>query len=322
MCYYLGIDGGGTKTEAVLSDFRGNILKVVKSSGSNPIFVGRDTALKNIREVLDNILREANPDKISQIVLCIPGMGKYKEELFMMPDLDKKRISIEGDDLNTFYGALGKEYGIVVLTGTGSFVLGINKEGRKKVIGGWGPLIGDPGSGYWIGREALRVVTVNFDGLGPKTILTGKIKNFYKIEDTNLLRREVNPENIGLLAPLVLEAALEGDKVAHAIIKRAAKDLAKMAKKIILELKLDKEEYDLTITGGISKFGDILWGPFIKEIRSLYGRINIVRPRFTPSIGSILMALKKDGVEWTDEILNNLKISYEKVIKDVYGDVF
>jgi len=322
MVYYLGIDGGGTKTEALLSDAVGNILRIIKAAGSNPNFVGKDSALKTIIELLSSILREIDLNEISQAVLCIPGIRDYKEELFEMIDFDRKRIHVEGDDLNTFYGALCKEYGAVVLTGTGSFVLGIDKTGKKKVVGGWGPLIGDLGSGYWMGVSALKAVTKYFDGLGRKTVLADKIKKFYGIEDISLLRRVVNHSDISLLTPLILEAVSEKDKISLSIVKKAAKDLAKMAKRVILELKLDEEEYDLAIAGGISNFGKILWEPFTREIRSRYRKINITKPQFTPSVGSILIALKEDNIPWSYKILKNLKTSYERMMKDAYGNVF
>jgi len=312
MDYYLGIDGGGTKTEAILADRTGRILGMGRSGGSNPNFVGKKKAFQSILEAIRLTLCELDPKIISHVAICIPGIKKYQQGIISLLPFDKERLTISTDELSTFYSALLKEYGVVVLAGTGSFVLGINKRGVKASVGGWGPIIGDWGSGYWIGREALKSVVQEHDGMGSRTLLTEKIINYYGIESINCLRSVLVPDKVSQLASLVYEEALEGDAVALSIINRAADHLGKMAEYVIKKLDMDNVEYDLSLTGGISKLGDLLCQSFQEGLSKTCPFINIIKPRCIPVIGALLLAMKEKGIVWEEDVITKLIISYRR----------
>lgn len=319
MTYFLGIDGGGTKTEAVLANEHGFVVSIGKSGGSNPNFVGRDVSFASIICATKAALSYINNKMVEQVVVCIPGIKKYSEELYQqlhkLLNVDKSKILIDDDELNSFYGALGKEYGAVVLAGTGSFAMGVNKEGQKCVIGGWGPIIGDEGSGHWIALQALKAVAREHDGIGPTTLLTNMIMRQYGVSNASDIRKVASLDNISVLVPLVLEAAQKGDSIALSIIYRAGIELAKMANAVISKLDLDNGFYDVALAGGISNLGDLIWVSFTATIRSLHERINIIKPKFTPGVGAVMIALKRVGIEWDNNIMNNLKTSYEERVR-------
>lgn len=310
MRYYLGVDGGGTKTEALVANQNGVIIGAGKSGSSNPHFVGKNMALSALVDAVSTAIRSINMMDVAKAVICVPGMREYKNELAENIGIDSDKLFVHADEQNAFVAALGKEYGVVVLAGTGSFVMGINKDGNSDVIGGWGPIIGDPGSGFWIAVRALQAVANEYDGFLGHTVLTDKIKAYYSIETISALKRVVSADNVSHIAVLVKEAALEGDKIAESIIKEAGVELAKMASAVITRLGLDHADYSLALTGGISNFGELIMKPFINTLRTSHRNIKIKEPLFPPVIGSVMLAMKQDGISWSEDILNNLRSSY------------
>ena len=323
MGYYLGIDGGGTKTEALVTDEKGVVVSALKGDASNPHFAGKDTALSNLRCIIMLAIKDIDKKNIRKVILCVPGIKEYRHELNKMISIDEDRTVFYGDELNTFVGALARDYGVTVLAGTGSFVIGMDKTGRKCTIGGWGPIIGDPGSGYWMAVQALRAVAMEYDGLLEHTILTDRIKEYYSIENINNLKRVVSMNNISPIAALVKEAAQEEDRQAISIVQEAAQRLAEMAGIVIDRLGLDNKDYSLALTGGVSNFGELIMRPFIDTLRQKYRNIDIVKPLFTPVVGAVMLAMREDDIGWDEDILNNLKISYGKAgITNVNRPVF
>ena len=152
---FLGIDGGGSKTAFLLEDENGNELGRVESGPSNWISVGKETAQAAIRDGLSQLTEL--PD-----VICggfagaarAEGAAFYKEVLSSL--LPKATVIIESDAFIASIGAIGVDPGILLIAGTGSIVIGRSREGSMFRVGGWGPHFGDDGSGFWIGREAVR----------------------------------------------------------------------------------------------------------------------------------------------------------------------
>ncbi len=309
MKYLIAVDGGGTKTEAVLATCCGNVLQKAITTGSNPLFVGKEKAIQAVTEAVKAVAGNIDPKDTCRVVIAVPGIGRYRDRIVSELGVFRGTVSFHPDDFSVFYAALAKDHGVVTLAGTGSFAMGVSLIGQRVTVGGWGPVIGDVGSGQWIGTKALEAVTREFDRLGPQTVLTEKILKYYRLEKVEQLRSSVT-SGVAHLAPLVKEAAEEGDDVAISIVDGAARGLAEMAVKVIERLGMDDNCYDLALTGGISEFGEILRDRFEECIRRSCQRINIVRPRFQPVIGALLIAMKETGIPWTEEILGNLKASY------------
>lgn len=330
MGLYLGIDGGGTKTEALICDEKGCIIGRGLSGASNPIFMDKDAAFKAIRDSIEQA-SQINSGRISSfgdnksisvedfnyVVICIPGMKKFSEEI--KNTFGFKNVTVAGDELNAFYGSIAKTHGIAVLSGTGSFAAAVNKKGESAEIGGWGPILGDEGSGYYIGVCALKAIINEYEDCGKKTILTPMIKEYLNIEDISMLRRIVYQKDfsrtyMGNLCKVVYEAAQKGDLVAIEIIDDAAKQLANLVIKAANKLKMDDGVYEAAITGGVSNLGTFLMEPFEKYVKKYKSNINIINPRFKPVIGSLIVALKNDGINIDDEnIMSNFENSYNLI---------
>lgn len=315
--YFLGIDGGGTKTEALVCNETGLIAGRGISGPSNPLFISKQAAFDNIRKAIDYAVKCYNGDmRFDSAAVCIPGIKRYGDEVQAQLINDCRKVYIDADELNAFYGALTKPYGIVVLAGTGSFAMGINKKGEKVNSGGWGPLIGDEGSGYHIGIRCLQAVINEYEGAGRKTSLTPKIIKHLCLKDIPEIRKviyasEFDRKTIGDLSRIVHESALEGDTAAIKIITEAAGHLAELVNRTIKRLGMHDGEYDVVLTGGVSKFGDLILKPFSEFIKKSNANLNVALPKLVPAAGALMIAMKETGIDvFGQDVLHNLDTAY------------
>ncbi|GGD77300.1 BadF/BadG/BcrA/BcrD ATPase family protein [Paenibacillus nasutitermitis] len=304
--YYIGIDGGGTKTETIVSDRFGRCLGSSLISGTNPNFVGADPALANVAEGVRLAMEGLDPLPIAHVAVCIPGMRKYAQEVAAALLLEPLRITAASDTMSTFYGALVKEYGVVLLAGTGSFALGVAPNGKTVTIGGWGPVIGDDGSGQLIAVKALRAAARQFDGTGPPTLLTDKIKDYYNIDSINDLKTKVALDNVSKLTYFVRDAAEAGDLIANVILRETAQNLADLVTDTLYQLEFDAEITDVALAGGLWELGDLLTAPFKALMSGVYPNVRIIPAVFPPVVGALLTAFRADGIRWTKELLDNI----------------
>ncbi len=311
---FLGVDGGGTKTEALIADAAGRVLGRGLAGPSNPYFVPRRSALAALRRAVTAALRAAGGFGIARAVLCVPALRQHFDTAAVACALGvpENALSVEGDERSTFYGALGGEHGAVVLAGTGSFAMGIRSDGEKASVGGWGPTLGDEGSGYWIGLQALRAVIAAHEGRGPATALTPLVVAHWALADLADLRVRVYGEqrrrhHIAALAPLVLHAAEMGDAPAAAIIAGAGRALADLGVAVVRRLEIDSAGYSLVLAGGVRRLGHWVLDPFHAAVREACPRIRLREPRFSPAVGAVMLALRAGGVAWSDKVLANLE---------------
>lgn len=324
MDIFLGVDGGGTKTEALACDRDGMILGRGAAGPSNPIFTKKDRAFANIFKAAGLALRdiEKSGSFTCRAAICVPGAKKFKGELEMRSKSFCEQAHIDSDERSSFLGALAEPYGIVVSSGTGSFAMGVNRAGDSCELGGWGPVLGDEGSGYHIGVLCLRAVIGEYEGFGPGTLLTPKIKEFLMLDDINELKRtayskDFDRSRMGSLSRLVHACALEGDAVSLAIIARAAHALADLALRTASRLKMDDGVYNAVLTGGVSRCGELMEKPFSEAVSEKNPRIRVKRPEFTPAVGSLLAAMLESGLDAFDcGILSNLRASGGRFYKE------
>lgn len=306
----VGVDGGGTKTIAVAADLSGHVRARAESSGSNPNFVGREAAFSVLRHVLDEVRRcvaSQDPEPLAHAALCVPGLSVYRAGAADALGLPPERVSFNTDVDSTFFGALGKETGVVALAGTGSFVTGTNRDGITARAGGWGPIIGDEGSGQMIAVRALQAVAMEWDGRGPVTRLTNKLLGFYDAATPHELKSAVKLDNVSRLTYAVREAADEGDSIAQAIMAEAGRGLADMAASVITRLDMRSDACELALTGGLPRIGEKYTQPFAERLAELWPAVRIVEPLLPPVGGALLLALRSSGVPWSAEVLDAIR---------------
>jgi N-acetylglucosamine kinase-like BadF-type ATPase len=208
--------------------------------------------------------------------------------------LNYSHITLLSDEENALYGALGTKPGIVVLSGTGSFAVGRSGQGEKVVCGGWGPLIGDLGSGYHIGIMALSTIARRFDQGKDGGLLSNAVLDRLGLQEVRLLKRALyqpglSRAQIASLSFTVEEVARKGNADALAIIDTAARDLAELASDVAL--RMAEESPCVALVGGISRMKDIIVRPFWNYIQEMIPHATRIDGEFPPSVGAMLYVL-------------------------------
>src|SRR5215510_11393051 len=173
--FWLGIDGGGTNCRAAIVDEQGKIRGEGRAEAANFLRTGLDVAIRNIKNAIDDA-REQVPISPSQITAACIGLAgvshpsHHQRMLAALKDeLPFSEIMLETDARIALAGATGNQPGVVIIAGTGSIACGINARGRFARSGGWGPVMGDEGSGSYIGRRTLEAVVMAYDYRGEPT---------------------------------------------------------------------------------------------------------------------------------------------------------
>jgi N-acetylglucosamine kinase-like BadF-type ATPase len=298
---FLGVDGGGTKTLVVLLDEENNVVSEGLSGASNPLRVGIETAVANISEATNKACDKIGQNPIEIVSAAFGLAGVRRMDLRMRirerirQKLGIKLIEVVTDAEIALYGATKDEAGLVVIAGTGSICLGRNESGEKAVAGGWGPLAGDEGSGAGIARRALQAIAKASDGRGEQTKLSRKAMQYFragKSEDILVAIYAPQIDNIKIagFAKFVVEAAIEGDRVAQEILCEAGYELGTAANAVIRRLELGKKKFSIAKIGSIFRAGELITKPFLETVRKTAPKAYLVEPLLPPAVAAAQMA--------------------------------
>jgi N-acetylglucosamine kinase len=316
MNYILGIDGGGTKTLAVCADLQGNVLGVGISGGSNYHTVGLGEAIAAIKRSSNQAISISGIEGSDIHAVCagLAGAGRQTDRSLLFPNImsltPAGKVILEHDAAIALAGATACNQGVIVIAGTGTMAFGVNKAGEQRRSSGWGNILGDEGSAYYIGHKALISACKAYDGRGEKTTLLDGIVRLFELDDfSDVVKRVYNasPKDIAAIAPLVSEIAYAGDEVAIKIMRDAGIELALSAVSVIKDLGMENEKVQVATSGSVFNAGKILLIPFDETMKSFIPLAEIISPMFKPVIGALLLALREIGVEITDKLLENLK---------------
>jgi len=300
-----GADGGGTKTLGIIADASGAPLVRRQAGPANPNVVGLDGSAKILAGLILDSCQEAHctPRDLDAIVLGLAGAGSsvIRERLeaaiaeqFRSRGFQSPAVSIESDARIALEGAFNGGPGLIIIAGTGSILLGKTAHGSGKVVGGWGRVLGDEGSGYFIGLEALKAVTRDFDGIATSGVLRTLFEGRFGWRSRENVIVAVYQENFTIpsLAPLVLESAGEHDPVSLDILRRAAALLADQVGVFIHDLK-DDTRLGVVFVGGLIDH-ETVYALILREtLQSRFPAIDI-RPAMHPPVqGAVLLALQK-----------------------------
>ena len=261
----VGVDGGGTKTRALLADAAGTQLAEASGSGSTVKPQEAERSAGIIAGVVRDLLEESDKADIKPRVLFVgvAGVGRPSEREALHEALSSHNLAeelvIDTDFSVALTDAFGEGPGVLVIAGTGSSAFARGPAGATARCGGWGPVIGDEGSGSWIGRRALSVVAAAADGREPETALTGAVLTAAEVSETSELIRwasNATPATLATLAPVVLSVADGGDLRANSIVSMAVEELALHVRALARQLFTDERaSVPVALTGGLLKKG-------------------------------------------------------------------
>src|SRR5687768_3962866 len=276
----LGIDVGGTKTVCLLADEAERVIADGRDEGANLQGAGELALEKVLHSVMEKTL-EGTGVIPSAICLGIAGVDRASDEAVVRSIMTrigyKARILVVNDALIALQAGIGEGPGIVIVSGTGSIAYGRNDHAEASRAGGWGYVLGDEGSGYWIGRAALRAVLRQADKRGPSTALTPMLLEHFGVQQPQGLIHQVyhtnlKPAAIGALARSVQSAFAVGDEAAIGILRAAANELESSALSVARRLGMVGQPFTFILAGGIFRAV-----PWLQE--ELQRRLPVAAPR-------------------------------------------
>ncbi|HVF42428.1 MAG TPA: BadF/BadG/BcrA/BcrD ATPase family protein [Pyrinomonadaceae bacterium] len=299
--YVLGVDGGGTKTRAVVADSRGEVIGHGHAGPSNPLRVGVSESAAAVREAVERACLDAKVRRqdLSAAEVGLAGVKRddIRERMraALSAELGIESLEVVTDAVIALYGATEGKPGLVVIAGTGSICCGVNARGRRACAGGWGPVAGDEGSGSWIARRALQSVARATDGRGRKTSLTEAARDYFKVERAEDLSTAVYAPNmtnnrIAGFGRHVIDAARRRDPVAREIVDEAGRELARAASAVVKKLKMEREPFQLAYVGGVFAAGNLILEPLREELGRVAPRAFIAPPVLAPAEAAARMA--------------------------------
>lgn len=257
MSYFLGIDGGGTKTRCVVGDEK----SVLGSGGSTSCKVQR-VGEACARDALAAAVHEAcvqagvSPQQIARTCAGVTGAGRPEianTVRRLLAEIVSGEIEVIGDVEIAFEDAFGSGPGVLVIAGTGSIAYGRNAAGETVRAGGWGHTVSDEGSGYWIGLEAVKAALRENDAQRHSDLLSALMEALRAKEfDDFIVRINADPQpDYAALFPVAQHSADQGDAVALAVLEHAAKELACMTQGLIRRLFQEETPVEIAIYGGV-----------------------------------------------------------------------
>lgn len=299
--FVVGVDGGGSKTRAVILDSEEHVLGEGLAGPSNPLRVGIATAAAAVRDAVDKACSAASIKRHEIAAVGVGLAGVRREDIrarmreALSATLGIEQIELVSDGYIALSGATDGQPGIVVIAGTGSICCGVNARGKRVCAGGWGPVVGDEGGGSWIARRALQAVAYESDGRGPQTSLTAAACAYFHVglpEDlsTAIYAPTITNERIAGFGKHVIEAARAGDAVARGIIIEAGRELGRTTIAVIRKLHMENERFQVAYVGGVFSAGELVIAPLREEIAQVAKKAFIAPPNSSPTIAAARMA--------------------------------
>lgn len=302
MTYFIGVDGGASKTAALVVDEKGTPLGRGLAGGSNHLRVGIEEATRNVERSVNMALVEAGI-AIRNVEYAYCGIAGADHPVHRQNVIEalgiffpRGNFIVDTDARIALTGAIGFGAGVVIISGTGSVSFGRNVSGEEARAGGWGPTLGDEGSGYWIAREGLSAIVRAHDGRGYATAMTELLCAEYRMCRPDDLPRFVyaattHVDDIARYGRLVIHAAQAGDDVAREILNRGGSELAECILAIARRLHMTDSEFPVAYVGGAFHAGELLLNPMrLRLLRDAPGA-SLLPPRHTPVEGAAMMAM-------------------------------
>ena len=301
----IGIDGGGTKTRAMVADEHGGMIGDVVGPGSAVRPGQADVSAGIIADVVRDALASCEMTHVVPRVLCVgvAGVGRDAERQDLWQALMEREVAeeivIHSDFSVALDDAFGDGPGVLLISGTGSVAFGRGPTGLTARCGGWGPVFGDEGGGAWIGRRALSVVSAASDGREPETALTGAILTAAQVNEVSELiswAAQGTPGTLASLAPVVMSVADAGDLRANAIVSLAVEELSLHIRALARSLFVDERAaVPVALSGGMLRRGTVLRKRLEHRLRSAVPGAQVSAEEVVPVRGAVRGALRYLG---------------------------
>jgi N-acetylglucosamine kinase-like BadF-type ATPase len=301
VAYYLGIDGGGSKTTCMVGD-EASLLATATTAGSNIVRVGEASAGEALHAAIYAACKSANVVPAQVERTCVGMAGAARTEIHdavrgILAEALPGEIKIVGDMETALQAAFDDAPGVVVIAGTGSIAYGRDPHGQTARAGGWGFAISDEGSGHWIGRAAIAAAMRARD-LNQQTLLLEAVQKAWgtATQDQLVLKANATPApDFAALFPVVLTAADQGDAAARAVLNRAGAELSSLAKIVAQRLFAETDTVPLAMSGGVFAHSPQVREVFYNSLRSQCSNAVLNQEIIEPARGALNLARKPAG---------------------------
>jgi N-acetylglucosamine kinase-like BadF-type ATPase len=316
--FVMGIDGGATKTLAAVLDLDEHAVHLAEGGPSNEDAVGAAAAVDALLDVADEALQRAGigQSELATAVLAVAGTDT---------DALARRVSsartddwiVVNDVVGAWAAATGGRPGVGAISGTGSNVFGVGPRGQTWRVGGWGHLLGDQGSGYWLGNHSIRAALADRDGSGPPTALSAAAEQFFGVSVEALAAlvyaKPLTKGEIAAFAVVACELAQGGDAVARDLYRRGAGELAAQIAVVMQRTGLGGDspegsdargggeghdeggDFPVGLIGSVFKAGSIFVDPIAAAVHQVAPRARVSVVEMAPVGGSLQLAARACG---------------------------
>jgi glucosamine kinase len=302
----IGVDGGGSSTRVHVADERGQLLR--KSSGDgSAVRPGLEAeSAETIAALVRNAVIDAEMGHLlpRALVVGVAGVGREAAKIALQQELERLELAeavvVISDAEAAMEDAFGEGPGILMIAGTGSIAWARGPAGNTQRCGGWGPVIGDEGSGAWLGRKALQVIAAAHDGREPETALTGALLTALELDDVPAIitwAATASPGDMATLAPAVLSAAEVGDLRANTIVTMAVEELALHVRALARSLFVDERAaIPVAMHGGLLGKGRPMRKRLEHRLKTLVPGAIVRHQAVDGARGAVQMALRTIGL--------------------------
>ena len=301
--FFMGVDGGATKTLAMVCNASGTTVATGISGPSNPETLGLAASVSAVTDAITAALASIGGtiNDVASAVCSISGVTStqdienYKKMIPAFP-----RAYVNNDVVAAWASGTLCTPGIAIIAGTGSHTIGVNNDGISCRAGGWGHILGDEGAGYYIGLTAIREALRSYDGRMPKTPLLERMLDYFKITSPDDMLRLMYRENlakdtIAAFAICVSEEAKAGDPVSRSIFYDAGHELGLAASAVAKRLSMQDSEYPVALIGSVFRSKELVLPSLEKTLYVTSPKARLVYPDIPPAAGSVLLAVRAAG---------------------------
>lgn len=318
MKYYLGVDAGGSKTYAMIADEEGRVIGVGRGGNGNHQ-KNREQAEESLRQAVSESLRTSGltKDQLEYSWFGLAGADREADFQILRPIISRlglPRTEISCDTWNALRSGTEKNYGVVLICGSGVNCAGKNPEGAVYQCGGFGYRFGDFGGGYDLSVEVFRSVIRADEGRESKTVLTERLVQLLGYANVLEMREDYLDHYRELpaqIAELLFQAAEEGDQVASRLLVHQGDELGLAAAATIRQLSMEKDVFDIVLAGSLLTKGDR--SGFIRRV--IEQRVKEAAPGAAlriltrePVVGSVVLAMESTGMQVNQEIMDRLSL--------------
>ena len=293
----IGLDGGGTKTLLRAVDMNKNIVCEALGGSTNLCSNSDEMVYNNLKDLFLE-LGDIHPIAICLGSAGISGKGskeRLNEILFELTNC--KSINVVGDMETPLAAEVGSGMGVLIIAGTGAVAFGQDGMGNTARSSGWGHIIGDEGSSYWVAVQGLKAAMKGYDGRGIQTILTNLMADAINVSPNNEIVAEIyknysEKSKMASLSNVVNEAAELGDTAAYAILNEAADELLRSIDSVAKRLSIEEKHFPIIISGGLLLNSRILKKLFIEKTYSKFPNAKVKQSSKDPAWGAVELAFE------------------------------